>query len=718
MDTKRRSHEVALESETETEDEGIRIGSPAYRTSKYTGGGYDPPTVDLGPRGGNTEAEGGVLEERGYGVPILASDEVAKTPGGEYMQPAVSPAQERRGSGYYTAGVEGAGEYQSGGFRMSSRPGSAANSRPSSRPGSISLSRFPTHDDDRDNMHTPLEDVDEYEPLFPEDDGTRPRRPLSVADRLKLREKMKRFPSQDIWEDTPNSLRLEAEVDTPEAVTTQSEGAQKSVAATFETAEQEAARKGEPSEEEKSKLIPAQERLAKSKFQPHIKAEMERPGLQPRFPSRDIWEDSPDSAQLEATVGSGEDRDTSPPDAGLAAGAVVQTNARPKDGIMMGDQPRENATAGAPIMDKPSIPPRPNKYKVPPPPSEAAESQAPPGIPVRPTKRQYKVPPPNAQIPSAPSDSMAISPTESRPGPLLPDRPKPQIPARPGTKAPEQTSDSTPLSKVVSASSTGSTEQAEKESGTSKTKPAVPARPTGSKIANLKAGFLGDLESRLKLGPQAPKSQEKEKAESEIEEEKAPLSDARKGRAKGPAKRKPVPTSAATTEKAAGGHKWSIHPVWTVWETDEEGSVGISSAKVTSQPGESPAFTDKTPKADDGGDLAPSDPATLREVDPTDMAKAKEAVEEAVKANDPLSQSTVMTPELADLATPGSEKERNPLSKTATNVSSHPSTAISPEPELREQSSHIKGQPPPNASPVGADVTTAVIDAQVKDDGE
>ena len=45
----------ALESENE---DIIHVDAPAHRTSKIGGGGYDPPTEDFGPRGGNTEEEG------------------------------------------------------------------------------------------------------------------------------------------------------------------------------------------------------------------------------------------------------------------------------------------------------------------------------------------------------------------------------------------------------------------------------------------------------------------------------------------------------------------------------------------------------------------------------------------------------------------------------------------------------------------------------------
>jgi hypothetical protein len=82
----------------------------------------------------------------------------------------------------------------------------------------------------------------------------------------------------------------------------------------------------------------------------------------------------------------------------------------------------------------------------------------------------------------------------------------------------------------------------------------------GSKIAALQAGFMSDLNKRLKLGPQAPpssKSQQEGSPEAGDEEgqataapkEKVPLSDARKGRARGPQRR--APAAAAAAAKAA-----------------------------------------------------------------------------------------------------------------------------------------------------------------------
>ena len=656
------SSENALDSETE-DDEGPLAASTYRKSPGIDRNDYDGVTE--GTRGRRMQSEGGFSEGRGYAVPILAPDEVARTPSSEFQQPAVSPAPSRRGSAYYS-GADTDGFHQSG-FRVGSRSGSASNSRPSSRPGSVhslqGLSRFPTHDDDRENLHTPLEDVDEYEPLFPDEDGNKERRPVTAADRLKLREQMKRFPSKDIWEDTPNSLQLQATVETPEPSNEHTDPMLKAPAAVFETPEQESARKGEVSEDEKAKLIPKEERLAKSQFKPHLRNEMHRPGLAQRFPSRDIWEDSPDSARLETTVG--EPPSTDPRsfiDEGLEAGAVVQTSGAPNDGIISGEQPRDNATVGVAAL-KPTIPPRPNKDKAPAPDTDLG-MQPPPAVPARPPRRLHQVPPADAQVPVAPSKASQLSPTEARKPPVLPER-KPQMPARPTKPVGRESSETVPLAKIASASSDGGNDTSPDVTSpplAPKPKPAVPARPVGSKIASLKAGFMSDLDSRLKLGPQGPKPQEK--AEPEVEEEKAPLADARKGRAKGPARRKPVSPAAAVAESQEARttvRNWSIQEPWTVWQHDGYLKVGHE--------------TPQAPKAkpmplEESSEPVQASASSLQpEVseDAKDMAQAKQAVEESLAVKEPLSQEKVNAP-----------LEAVDAPKDTSSLSSSPSTFISP----------------------------------------
>lgn len=694
------SSENALESETE-DDEG-ELSLPTARSGKHYENGFDRLREDFGRYGDNSENGGD------YDVPILASDEVARTPVTD-QQPAVSPSLSRRGSIFY-AGVDS--DNYPGGHRSGSRSGSTSNSRPTSRPGSVhgmpGLSRFSTHDEDRENMHTPLEDVDEYEPLFPDEDGNKVRRPLPAVERLKLREQMKRFPSKDIWEDTPDSLQLQASVETPEPADEQPDPILKAPSAVFETPEQESARKGEVGEDEKAKLIPREERLAKSRFTPHLREEMSsRPGLGQRFPSRDIWEDSPDSACLETTVGAMPSNDSrSPPDEGLEAGAVVRTSRAPIEGIISGGQSRDNATAGAPAM-KPSVPPRPTRSKLSPPTDMGME--APPSVPARPPRRLYQVSPADAQVPMAPSKLSATSPTEgkqpspteARKGPLLPER-KPQIPARPTKPVGREFSETIPLSKIASASSIGSDGSPERDfqaPPAPKPKPAVPARPAGGKIASLKAGFLSDLDSRLKIGPQAPKPQEKE---PEIEEDKAPLADARKGRAKGPTRRKPVATTPDTsvagssTEPQEGKppvRDWSIQAPWMVFEHD--GALKVGHPALTVVPAALSTTLENVDKPADEAENAPISKAmTLGDMtsitqnpiskaqndgtaeDAKDMRQAQQAVQESLTASNPLSQDKVASPP-ADIPRPAEELS-NPLSKEPSPASSAASTAISP----------------------------------------
>ncbi|MCJ1317114.1 hypothetical protein MMC15_002436 [Xylographa vitiligo] len=575
----RSSHEQALESETE-EDDVIHIDAPGIRTSKFLGNGYDPPTEDLGPQGGNTEAEGGWIEETGYGVPILASDEVAKEPGMEFLQPAVAPAQERRGSAYY-AGTDSEfpPSYQSG-RRYGSVSGSAASSRPTSRPGSIhgslpGLTKFISHDE-RDEMHTPLEDVDEYEPLFPENEGDIGKS-QSPADRFKHRPDMKkRFPSQDIWEDTPNSLQLEAIVSTPEPIVEKENKDLPPASDVFETPETEAARKGEVSEEGKVELLPKEERWARSNFKPHVRDDNQRPGMKQRFPSRDIWEDSPDSAYLQTTVGGPQaDELRSPIDEGLIAGAVVDTSGRPVDGHIVSDQDRDGVTTGAPVLEKPSIPPRPINTK------HAHEAQAStgqpaPSVPARPQKTKVQLAA-NISSPlskglgqSLPMETKQQSPTESR-KPLLPDRAKPTIPARPAKPVARDSSESIPLSNTTSVTSIGSNDDQStareifSPPPATKPKPTLPARPAGNKIAALKAGFMSDLDKRLQLGPHAPPKVQEKAVEDDKADDKVPLIDARKGRAKGPVRRKPAISSTAAEEVKPTTLQLEIAEPWTIW---------------------------------------------------------------------------------------------------------------------------------------------------------
>merc|ERR1711977_631096 len=366
-------------------------------------------------------------------------------------------------------------------------------SRPSSRPGSIHGAmpglRLPG---------VPLEDLDEYEPLFPEEEkNAEKERPLTAADRLKRPElKNRKFTSQDIWEDTPNSLQYTATVSTPQL-----------------PEEQEADSKDSPQEENSAHAFARrQEELAEreSKSQdsflhqekkpwahkPHLAAET-RPNLKQRFPSRDIWEDTPDSLQLQTTVDSPqvEDKDLmSPPD----------------------DQPATSPLSIAAVA-KPQIPARPGKSKL----------------------------------------------SES------PEKPQPQVPARPAKPITRESTENVPLTTVPSNSSAKSVGSDQGAAAAAKPKPPVPSRPLGSKIAALQGGFMADLNKRLQLGAQAPKKDEPAPEEEEPKE-KAPLVDARKGRARGPARRAPAksPAPAAAVSEPTSTLAFSMPA--TLWQIDPE----------------------------------------------------------------------------------------------------------------------------------------------------
>ncbi|KAJ5891863.1 uncharacterized protein N7473_008091 [Penicillium subrubescens] len=402
--------------------------------------------------------------------PILAADEVR--PDSAYLHPAISPTFEHRGS---------LDEERS---RTPSVSHSRSNSRSASAQGAPMLTRFDSREPHED-MSTPLEDVEEYEPLFPEEGDSKKPRSLSATERFKKRPDVHRFPSEDIWEDTPNSLQLHATVTTPDIPKRES-------SELFETPEQEAARRMQTSKVDSHQV--ARHILHGDGARDKAKVPARPDAVKQRFPSRDIWEDAPDSQQLVTTVDPANDEVKSPD-----------------------------------VPSKPSIPPRPQK-----------------------------------QV-------QATSPTDKRPAPLIPDRPKPQIPARPA--------------KPGSQSAEGA--------AAPKAKPAIPARPGGSKIAALKAGFLTDLNSRLQLGPQQPKPQEKE---PEPPAEKQPLSDARKGRARGPTRRKPATENANARLPTIPEIK--ITETWNVWSVGQDGNLTVGSEdKKPSVPAAEPSVPSEPPMA-------------------------------------------------------------------------------------------------------------------------
>ena len=528
----------------EMDDGGvIHVDPPERRMSKHTGGGEVDGTMDLGPRGGNTEERGGWFDERGEGTPILASDEVIKRPGSAYMQPAVDPETDPYSDNYYESDH---------GYDRSRRSSMRVPSRPSSRPNSMhvdyqggSLHRFMSHEEHHaSGMHTPLEEIEEYEPLIPEDEEEPKPKPKSVRKRPGLEHH--HFPSQDVWEDAPSSVYYSTTVETPEPPR-EVRGVEAPAAkpTLFETPEQEHERKAQNPDD-----LSSDNKTLINK--PYLKDEM-RPGMQRRFPSQDIWEDAPDSVHFVTTVGSPQmDETKSPPDDRPTTTAIPASQ----------DDFEARATTGFTQGLRPSIPARPQRK------SKLAEEIKPESV-----DEGQKEETGTREISDITADK-PVSPDKAR-APAIPERPKPTIPARPARASKGEQANEAELTKSTSA------EQQPTSPPVPKAKPAIPARPGGEKIAALKSGFMSDLNNRLKLGPQAPPVKPKE-PEPEVAEEttRAPLADARKGRTKGPARRKPAASpSASAAEEIVP--TFSISSPLTLWQIDENEQLQVPSVTVT-----------------------------------------------------------------------------------------------------------------------------------------
>jgi len=106
----------------------------------------------------------------------------------------------------------------------------------------------------------------------------------------------------------------------------------------------------------------------------------------------------------------------------------------------------------------------------------------------------------------------------------------------------------------------------------------------GGKIAALQAGFMSDLNKKLQIGPQAAKKEEVAQDLTE-EKEKAPLADARKGRARGPQRRaprsSPSPAAAAALDvqpaEKVSGPTLSFSTMTTLYSIDpDQGLLEVS----------------------------------------------------------------------------------------------------------------------------------------------
>lgn len=432
-----------------------------------------------------------------YRAPILAGDEIDAGPDVTARHPAIRP-----------------------GFDRSRSYDADEPKIPSIRPP------VAVHDSqpDRDFNPTPLEDVEEYEPLFEEERKEEEKKQAAAEKRASHH-----FPSKDIWEDAPSSVHYSTEVSTPDVDegnqrpklrSFSSEGRSITPAQAFAQYQEELAEKEAKGRVNNFLPLSAEVQPPKPKWIDHqVHLGLAKPSNSRRFPSKDIWEDAPDSAIHESTLS---------------------------------ESPSDNEDE-QPGNDKPEVPARPTEQL-------PEEAKAVPAIPSRPKPKQ------------TPSDDASKQP------PSIPDRPKPQPPARPVKKFSGDSKDGEAIKPP---------------------KPPVPSRPAGSKIAALQAGFMSDLNKRLQLGPQAPKKEELVQEEAAEEKEKAPLSDARKSRARGPQRRAPAKATSPVKEPSVS--VLSISQPQTQWSIDPQ-----DGAVVTSEQEEEVRPLSKTSSQDSGKETSAS----------------------------------------------------------------------------------------------------------------
>lgn len=296
----------------------------------------------------------------------------------------------------------------------------------------------------------------------------------------------------------------------------------------------------------------------KSKFLQRPRMADKRASSQ-RFPSRDIWEDTPDSAQMTYEV-----KDPEPE--AVEEDEEQQENEKPisqttglEDEVESAKKEQEEEAEAKKILsgdrEERSVAIA----------SEPPKTDAPPPLP---SSRPQKKP----QAPETTADASETSPispdSAEKKAPVLPDRPKPQVPSRPARQT-SQTSDK-------GDSTVTSPDGSKPPPPAIKPKPAVPAK-VGGGIAALRANFMNDLNNKLFKGPVAPK---KEEPAEEVEaKEKEPLDDVRKGRARGPARRKPqtaAESTAPTTSTEPSKSVCSIFSAVTLFHLGEDGKFSVN----------------------------------------------------------------------------------------------------------------------------------------------
>lgn len=514
-----------LKSQKSHEDV-IHVDAPEHFRHKIHGGDIPPGSPNaLGVQHDLSGDDGEVREQFAYSAPILAEDEVAKTPLGSFMEPAVSPRLEHR-SGSHDEGSNFYKQKTGSAVSISGSQGAGRSGSAAERWGSVD--------------HTRVENVQVYEPLFPDDKDDTQAKPIGITSKHHPDLHSRKFPSQDVWEDTPNSLQYTATVSTPEPPKQSSDR---------DVEEDKEENIGRAFAKHQAELAEGEAKTPDSFLGPTKKAKGHGPEIPTlesrssshRFPSRDIWEDSPDSLQLQTTVETPQDEE------------------KTFDGI-----------------------------------GETSPVEAVPKTAVQP------------QIPERPARTGSYPPVPS-------SKPKPQVPVRPTRAKPptRESSENIPLAQVASDSSAKGNSS---EAASVKPKPPVPSRPVGGKIAALQGGFMADLNKRLQLGPKTTKAEEVESEVGESKEDKVPLADARKSRARGPQRRAPVAVKAeesTSKERPAASLELSQSSVQTWFVIDPE----LESAPVSTNPAGDDLHSDKkfAPQQSDTNPSAdePDHPAVL-----------------------------------------------------------------------------------------------------------
>ncbi|CAK7204471.1 hypothetical protein SEUCBS139899_007228 [Sporothrix eucalyptigena] len=336
-----------------------------------------------------------------------------------------------------------------------------------------------------------------------------------------------RFPSRDIWEDAPNSAHFTAEVSTPDMPVQQ--GEQEGYVSHRPTEERD-------TETPAQKFARQQEELAEKEL---LGADAFAENRKPHKPTATTRA----KKEVLAPAGNTHAPSSSP------APASVSSLRRPQLGQRF---PSRDVWEDAPeSLQLQTVVSNPQEEEEVPSPIEPSKPQ----VPQRSVRKSS----------TDPSDK-AASPTK----PPVSDKPKPIVPARPVRQQAASPEDSSPP----------------------KAKPTVPARPFGGKIAQLQANFMSDLNKKLKIGPQALKKEEPAEAVEEAPEaEKAPLVDARKGRARGPQRSAPRAAAATSAPAAATSAPAAAAPLTLAFSTTttlysinpDDGGLIVTSGKIAEE---------------------------------------------------------------------------------------------------------------------------------------